>query len=157
MKEKYLEAENKLSSYLKKISIPLLRYAMGIIYFWYGILKVIGISPVEELVYRATHWTGVHNFVIFLGIWEMAIGLCLFIKPLKRIGLILLFMQFPGTFLPLFLTPEDCFTIIPYGLTFEGQYIFKNLILLAAGLVLIGSLHRNEPLEEKTPPPSVSA
>lgn len=149
MKEKYLETEKKLSVYLKKYSIPLLRYAMGGIYFWYGILKVIGISPVEELVYQATHWIGVHNFVVFLGVWEMGIGLCLFIKPLKRIGLFLLFIQFPGTFSPLFLNPEDCFTTIPFGLTLEGQYIFKNLILFTAGLVLIGSLHRNERLEEK--------
>jgi len=109
----------------------------------------MGISPVEELIYRATHWIGVHDFIIFLGFWEVVIGLCFFIKPLKRLGLLLLFMQFPGTFLPLFLNPEDCFTIIPYGLTLEGQYVFKNLVLLSAGLVLIGSLHNNnEPLEE---------
>ncbi len=151
MKEHYLEIEKRVSLYLKDRSIPLLRYAMGIIYFWYGILKVIGISPVEELVYRAASWIGVHNFVIFLGVWEMAIGLCFFFKPLKRIGLLLLFLQFPGTFLPLFLNPEDCFTVIPYGLTLEGQYIFKNLVLLAVGLVLIGSLHKKTLPSQENP------
>ncbi|NGX39883.1 MAG: hypothetical protein KR126chlam1_01220 [Chlamydiae bacterium] len=145
LKEKYFHAERRLSLFLKKHSITILRIAMGIIYFWYGFLKVIGISPAEELVFRTTHWIGVHNFVIFLGYWEVAIGLCLFIRKFNRLGLLLLFLQFPGTFLPLFLTPEDCFTIFPYGLTLEGQYILKNLILVSAGLVLIGSLYKKGP------------
>lgn len=114
---------------------------MGVIYLWYGMLKVLGISPVEELVYHATHWLGTHQFVIFLGFWEVAIGLFLIIKRFNRLGLLLLFLQFPGTFLPLFLNPEDCFTIFPFGLTLEGQYIFKNLVLISVGFVLVGSLH----------------
>ncbi len=149
MKKKYLEIEKKVAFFFKRHSISILCYTMGFIYFWYGLLKVLGISPVEELVYKATHWIGIHNFVVFLGIWEMVIGLSLFYKPLKRLGLILLFMQFPGTFLPLFLNPEDCFTIIPYGLTLEGQYVFKNLVFLAAALILVGSLHKKEGLVNK--------
>lgn len=124
---------------------------MGIIYFWYGMLKVVDMSPVEELIERTTDWIGVRDFVFFLGIWEVVIGICLFIRKLNRIGLILLFLQFPGTFLPLFLNPEDCFTIIPWGLTLEGQYVFKNLILLSAGLVLIGSLHKKNHLPDRGP------
>jgi uncharacterized membrane protein YkgB len=140
----YLKIEKKISSYLKNRALTLLRYSMAIIYFWYGLLKVMGISPAEELVYRATHWLGSHHFVMVLGFWEMAIGLFLFVKRWNRWGLILLFLQFPGTFLPLFLTPEDCFTVFPYGLTLEGQYIFKNLILIAAGLLLVSSLHSKD-------------
>lgn len=140
----YLELEKKISFFLKNRAITLLRLTMGIIYIWYGILKIIGISPVEELVFRATHWIGTHNFVIFLGFFELLIGLFLAIKKFLRLGLILLFLQFPGTFLPLFLNPEDCFTFIPFGLTLEGQYIFKNLILIAGGLILISSLHNKE-------------
>lgn len=137
----YLDVEKRLSYFLKGRSITMLRYSMAIIYFWFGLLKLAGISPVEELVYHATHWTGAHNFVLFLGVWEMAIGFCLAIKEFNRYGLILLFLQFPGTFLPLFLNPEDTFTIIPYGLTLEGQYIFKNLVMISAGLILIANLH----------------
>ena len=136
----YLELEKKLSVFLKSKAITLLRLSMGIIYFWYGTLKIIGISPVEELVFKATHWIGTHHFVMFLGFYEVLIGLSLAIKKFLRVGLILLFLQFPGTFLPLFFNPEDCFTFIPFGLTLEGQYIFKNLILISAGLVLISSI-----------------
>jgi len=149
---KYFQWEKKFAFLLKRWSVPLIRYALGTIYFWYGALKVIGISPAEELVFRATHWIGVHDFVIFLGVWEMIIGLCFFFKKFLRVGLILFFIHFPGAFLPLFINPEDCFTIIPYGLTLEGQYIFKNLLSLAAAFVLVGSLHfngNNQFLEEK--------
>lgn len=140
-RDKYLRSEIKLSQFLEKRSVSFLRYSMGIIYFWYGLLKVLGISPVEELVFHATHWIGTHQFVIYLGFWEIAIGLCLIIKKFNRVGILFLFLQFPGTFLPLILNPEDCFTIFPYGLTLEGQYIFKNLVLISGALILLGSLH----------------
>jgi hypothetical protein len=42
----------------------------------------------------------------------------------------------PGTFLPLVLLPEVCFTVIPWGLTLEGQYIVKNLVIIGAALVI---------------------
>jgi uncharacterized membrane protein YkgB len=140
----YVEREQKVSVFLKNRAITLLRLSMAIIYIWYGVLKIIGISPAEELVFRATHWMGTHHFVTFLGFIEVLIGLFLAIKKFLRLGLILLFLQFPGTFLPLFLNPEDCFTFIPFGLTLEGQYIFKNLILISGGLILISSLHNKE-------------
>lgn len=136
----YLEAERKLSDYFKGKSVSLLRYAMGIIFFWYGALKVTGNSPVDELVMHALPWIQDHLIISLIGIWEMAIGLLLFCKWTVRYGLILLFLHFPGTFLPLFMKPEACFTSIPFGLTLEGQYIFKNLILISAGLVILANL-----------------
>lgn len=139
---KLINYEKRLSHFLKRYAITWLRYAMGLIYFWYGLLKVVGMSPVEEMVEHATHWILVHDFVIILGIWEICIGLFLWIRPLNRLGLLLLFLQFPGTFLPLFLNPEDCFISIPFGLTLEGQYIFKNLIFICVGLVLLSDLHK---------------
>lgn len=138
----YLEKERKLSNYFKKRSVSLLRYAMGLIFFWYGALKVSGDSPVDELVMQALPWIESHSFVSFIGIWEMVIGLFLFFNRFLRYGLILLFLHFPGTFLPLFTKPEACFTQFPFGLTLEGQYIFKNFILIAAGLVIFATLHK---------------
>ena len=57
-------------------------------------------------------------------------------------SILLLFIQMPGTFLPLILLPEVCFTSFPFGLTLEGQYIVKNLIIISAALV-VGSTVRN--------------
>jgi hypothetical protein len=41
-----------------------------------------------------------------------------------------------GTITPLFFFPAETFTRIPYAPTLEGQYIVKNIVLVAAGLVL---------------------
>jgi uncharacterized membrane protein YkgB len=46
----------------------------------------------------------------------------------------------PGTFLPLILLPEACFTDFPFGLTLEGQYIVKNLVIISAALVVGGTV-----------------
>jgi hypothetical protein len=53
-----------------------------------------------------------------------------------RATLLLLFLQMPGTALPIFLLPTAVFTVFPYGLTIEGQYIVKNLALITAAIVL---------------------
>ena len=62
-----------------------------------------------------------------------------------RAALLLLFLQMPGTFLPLILLPDVCFTAFPHALTLEGQYIIKNLILISAALVVGGTVrHRKQ-------------
>ena len=66
----------------------------------------------------------------------MLIGICLIFPPLIRLGLFLLAVQMPGTFLPLVLLPKVCFTHVPFDLTLEGQYIIKNLVLIGAALVV---------------------
>ena len=73
--------------------------------------------------------------------WESAaIGLGLLFRPLIRFALLLLFLQMPGTMLPLILLPDVCFTHFPFGLTLEGQYIIKNLILISAAIVIGGGV-----------------
>ena len=57
-----------------------------------------------------------------------------------RFSLFLLFLQMPGTFLPLVLLPEICFTDVPFGLSLAGQYIVKNLILISSALVVGGTV-----------------
>ncbi len=137
MYPKFLE---KIAKPLQKISVELLRISFGVVFIWFGLLKVFGLSPVEELVFRATHWMGTHEIVIFLGIFETLLGICFLFRKTVFIGLILFFFLLPGTFFPLYFNPEDCFTVFPYGLTLEGQYIFKNFILFSAALVILSSL-----------------
>ena len=94
------------------------------------------------------YWLPADFFVPILGWWEVAIGVCLIVRPLIRGGILLLVLQMPGTALPLVLLPEICFTSVPYGLTLEGQYIVKNIALVSAALVVGGGVpnqgHRKE-------------
>ena len=124
--------------------IIFLRFSIGLIFVWFGFLKPFGISPAQELVTNTVYWFDDKvSFVKFLGWWEVAIGITMCIKPLIRISIFLLFLQMPGTFLPLVLLPEICFTNFPFGLTLEGQYIIKNLIIISAGLVIGGTVNKS--------------
>ncbi len=128
---------------MDKFGVTLLRYSLGIIYIWFGGLKVVELSPAQELVENTVYWfENPKTFVPILGIWEVVIGITMCIKPLIRVSIFLLLVQMPGTFLPLVLFPEVCFTNFPFGLTLEGQYIVKNLIIISSALV-IGSTTRN--------------
>ena len=131
-----------VTEFMSKWGVTLLRYSLGIIYIWFGALKPLGLSPAQELVENTVYWfENPKTFVPILGIWEVVIGITMIIKPLIRISIILLFIQMPGTFLPLVLFPEVCFTNFPFGLTLEGPYIVKKLIIISAALV-VGSTVR---------------
>jgi len=127
---------------MSKYALPTARLAFGVIFIWFGGLKALSISPASELVAATVYWLTPEIIVPLVGLWEVAIGICLLYPPLTRLGLILLAGQMPATFLPLILLPEVCFTIIPIGLTLEGQYIVKNLALIASAFIIGGSIKK---------------
>jgi len=71
-----------------------------------------------------------------LAVWECVIGLGLLTARALRATLLLLFVQMLGTMLPLVMFPRETFTHVPYAPTLEGQYIIKNLVLIAAAIVV---------------------
>jgi len=129
-----------LITFLNKVSMPALRISLGIVFIWFGVLKVFGDSPANDLITKTVYWFNPDIFIPILGIWEAAIGLCLLVPSFIRVGLFLLALQMPGTFLPLVLLPEVCFVSIPFNLTLEGQYIVKNLVLIGAAMAVGGRL-----------------
>ena len=144
MKNIIKKIDKLISRYMFIYGIIFLRFSIGLIFVWFGFLKPFGISPAQELVTNTVYWFDDKvSFVKFLGWWEVAIGITMCIKPLIRISIFLLFLQMPGTFLPLVLLPEICFTNFPFGLTLEGQYIIKNLIIISAGLVIGGTVNKS--------------
>lgn len=132
--------DRQIAAFMRHYGLILLRYSLAVVFIWFGALKVVWMSPAEELVRNTVYWMDPEIFIPILGVWEMLIGACLLFRPLIRVALPLLFLQMPGTVLPLFLLPEVCFTVIPFGLTMEGQYIIKNLTLVSAALVVGGSV-----------------
>lgn len=56
--------------------------------------------------------------------------------------MVLLFLHMPGTMLPLITLPDETFVRFPYALSLEDQYIIKNLVLIAAGIVIGAQLTR---------------
>ena len=149
MKNKYAEIDNNISGFMQRYGTLFLRISVGIVFFWFGILKFFpNVSPAQEIV---TKTMSVLSFgllsnslsLIILAIWEVIIGLGLIIGKYLRFILFLLFAQMLGTLTPLVLFPSETFMIFPIVPTMEGQYIIKNLILISAGLVVGGTVGTN--------------
>ncbi len=106
------------------------------IYSGLVLLSPLGISPAEDLLAATVYWWTPEIVVPAIGYWEVLIGVTFLIPALTRVAIFLLAFQMPGTFLPLVLLPEVCWDDFPLGLTLEGQYIVKNLIIIGAALVI---------------------
>ncbi|MFN7210882.1 MAG: DoxX family membrane protein [Aggregatilineales bacterium] len=127
---------------MARYSVPVLRIGLGIVFLWFGVLKFFpNLSPAEELATRTieTLTFGLVQPQLalpLLAALETLIGLGLLTGKFMRITLLLLLFQMIGTVTPLFLFPGETFTQFPYAPTLEGQYIIKNIVLVAAGLVI---------------------
>lgn len=133
-----------IAGWMDRNGIRLLRWSVAIVFIWFGGLKTVGMSPAQELVARTVYWVSPEVFIPILGWWEVLIGLGLLFRPLARFAIALLFLQMPGTFLPLVLLPDICFTSVPFGLTIEGQYIIKNLVLISSAIVVGGTVRQDK-------------
>ena len=129
--------DRRITSWMAKYGLLILRVGLGIVFLWFGVLKFFkGLSPAEELVRNTIYFFDPDIFIPVLAVWESLIGVGLITGKFMRITLLLLFLQMPGTALPFLVLPEKVWTNFPYGLTLEGQYIVKNLVLIGAALVL---------------------
>ena len=126
----------------------IIRTPLFVIFFWFGLLKVIKLSPAQQLVIDTVYWMpflSPESWVIVIGFWEMLIGLFFLTKKTTFYAMVLLFLQMSGTFMPLLLLPSITFQNSNYLLpTLEGQYIVKNIIIIASALV-IGRHYLNQP------------
>lgn len=140
-------AEAALKVSLQRWSIPALRIALGAVFVVFGALKLIpGVSPVEALV--SATWekltfglvTG-QAALVATAVIEVAAGALLIAGgTFARFGLVVLALAFVGILSPIVLLPAEVFG--PVGPTLTGQYIFKNVVLIAAALVVASRVLR---------------
>ncbi|MCZ7544315.1 MAG: DoxX family membrane protein [Anaerolineae bacterium] len=144
--------DRTITYWMARNGLFILRIGLGIVFLWFGALKLFpGLSPAEELVRKTTYFVDPDWFIPVLAVWEMSIGLGLIVGGrLMRLTLLLLFLQMPGTALPLVVLPEAVWTHFPYGLTLEGQYIIKNLVLIGAGIILGGTVRGGRLVPERS-------
>lgn len=134
--------DTRITNWMARYGILILRVCLGVVFFWFGVLKFFpDLSPAVGL---ATRTIDLLTFglippnvaILILAAWESLIGLGLIAGKFMRVTLLLLFVQMVGTMTPIFLFPAEVFTRIPYAPSLEGQYIFKNLVLISAGIVI---------------------
>lgn len=132
----------------KSIMIPALRVSIAIVFIWFGWLKVIGISPATPLVealHNATIVSSINfeTFMVFFGLFEVLIGILFLFKKASKIAITLLAIHMVTTLMPLFLLPKIAWSgfLVP---TLEGQYIIKNLVIIAAAIAIAGHMHKEK-------------
>lgn len=137
----------RISSFMRRHGVGALRYSLAIIFIWFGALKPLGLSPAEPLVLQTVDWMPLfeaRTWLSIIGLWEIVIGLLFLFRSTLRYAIALLAMQMVGTFMPLIILPSVTFQEgrIPYGLTMEGQYIVKNILICSATMVIGGTVYR---------------
>ena len=142
MARRFERTDRRITTWMAEHGLLLLRIALGIVFFWFGALKLIpGASPAEMLagqtIERLTFGVvPAATALPVLAAWEVAIGVGLFIGRGMRVTLLLLFVQMLGTVTPLVLFPAETFSHFPWAPTLEGQYIIKNVVIVASAIVL---------------------
>ena len=132
----------RITGWMARWGLPLLRISLGIVYLWFGVLKFFpGLSPAADLatgtIERLTFGLiPAGSALLLLAVWETLIGLGLIFGLWMRVTLLLLFLQMVGTITPVIFFPQEVFNVLPYAPTLEGQYIIKNLVIISAAIVL---------------------
>lgn len=125
--------------------LPLARFAIFVVYFWFGMLKLLGLSPAEQLVQDLFNQTisfmSFGTFYFLFSCLEVLIGLLFLFPKATRVVLPLLLFHMFTTFLPLVFLPNTAWQswFVP---TLAGQYIIKNLVIIACAIGIAGHLHK---------------
>jgi uncharacterized membrane protein YkgB len=120
-----------------RYGLTLLSISMGIVFLWFGALKLdMGLSPAEPLIRETISFLPMKFFLPVLAVWEMVIGLGFLTGKFKRATILLLLAQMGGAMSPIILAPDRIFNTFPYSFTLEGQYVVKDIILISVGIVI---------------------
>ncbi len=123
--------------------MPVARFGLFVVFFWFGFLKVVGLSPasglVQQLFEQTIPWMPFATFIVLFGLFECLIGLLFLFRGFERVVIPLLFLHMITTFMPLFFLPGVTWSgfMVP---TLEGQYIIKNLVIIATAIGIAAHL-----------------
>lgn len=123
--------------------MPFARLSLFVVFFWFGLLKLLGLSPAGQMAEALTAKTvGLEYFdVLFYGLaaLECLIGVLFLVPRATRAALLLLCGHILVVCSPLVLVPGHAWQQFAVP-TLEGQYIIKNVVIVALALGVASSL-----------------
>ena len=131
---------DRLADVLAAHSITVLRMSLGLVFLTFAAFKFVpGASPAEDL---AVATVGTLTFgvvtgsaaLLFTALTETIIGVTLLTGRFVKVGLVVLAGALVGIMSPLVLFPDQMWS--GDGPTLTGQYVFKDIVLIAGGLVV---------------------
>lgn len=117
----------------------LMRLALGGVFTWFGVLKVLNRTPVADLVADTLRWVPVDPALLVpaLGLFEIVLGVLLVLGVWRRAVLASCAAHLAGTFLVFLMLPGVAFQDgNPLLLTTEGEFVLKNVVLIAGAAML---------------------
>lgn len=151
MKLKLHDIDLKIIAVLRRSFLPAARFAIFVVYFWFGILKLLDLSPASPLASALTEKTiGLSHFdtaFTILAVFECVVGIFFLFPKMTRVVIPMLVVHLVVVCSPLILVPHEAWTkfLTP---TLEGQYIIKNLVLAALAIGIAAQTtplaHRNK-------------
>lgn len=144
MNQKLERFDQTAINWMRRHSDKFARFALFVIFFYFGFLKIVGLSPAGSLVIDLLQNTFLHplspsQFLIWFGAFECFIGLLILIPKLGRITFAILAFHLITTAMPLAILPDATWTQFAVP-TLIGQYIIKNIALFALSLFLFARL-----------------
>ena len=160
LKTRFVAVENTLHAALVRHGITALRITVGMVFLGFGVLKFFpGVSPAENLaittVDRLTFGLvpgGVG--LVAIATLECFIGISLLANRWMRLAVWLLAVQLVGVLAPIVLLTGRLFSGPHHVPTLEGQYVLKDIILVAAGMVIAAGTFRGGRLVRDEPQPA---
>lgn len=134
---------DRVASLARRIAPALVRYALATLMLWFGVPKLFpGGSPAEDLAVRTVEALtgGLLDGTaarLAIGGLEIVVGVLLVLGRAMPFVLLLVLGHMAGTFTPLVLFPAETWHTTGVG-TLEGQYIIKNIVIIAGVVVLAG-------------------
>ena len=142
LKERYSQFDQIVLNQMNRYGVTSLRVSVGVVFVWFGALKLFpGLSPAEHLIRESITFLPMNIFLPFLAVWEMAIGIGFITGKFQRLTIALMLGQMMGAMSPLVLRPDLIWKVFPFVWTLEGQYVFKDIILISAALAIGAKLH----------------
>ncbi len=136
--------DHSVIHFLRKAFIPTARFSIFVVYVWFGALKILGLSPASGLVHHLFSSTisfmQFDTFYIIFAWFEVVIGVMFIIPKATRYVIPLLFIHMITTFMPLVFLPADAWSGFMV-LTLTGQYIVKNLVIIAVAVGVAAHVH----------------
>jgi uncharacterized membrane protein YkgB len=134
------EIDHRTIAFAARVYPAVTRIALFVVFFWFGIVKLMGHSEAAGLALAlATKTVGASHFHMMfdtLAIAECVIGILCLIPQAVRLVVAMLFVHMTIVCAPLVLVPELTWqrVLVP---TLIGQYIIKNVLVIAAAFGLL--------------------
>lgn len=156
MSDRCAAVNDEIIRFARRYCLVTMRFTLGGVFLWFGALKLLGASPVVDLVAKGLPFLPPQVAVLATGGVEVLIGIGLLAGVAARVTLGLFFALLTGTFSLLVTHPDVGFVgSNPMHLTTTGEFIVKNIVLLAAGLSVVAALDTRD--EDGTPSTKVGS